>query len=55
MVDILLDGRLKPLFNSEERFKKSSAGQTQEDGEEAEENERLADFEKWPIVEGESN
>ena len=43
---ILLDGRLKPLFDGEERFKKSGAGQTQEDGEETGEKERLADFEK---------
>ena len=43
------------LFDSEERFKKSGAGQTQEDGEEAGENERLADFEKWLMAEGGSN
>ena len=50
------DGRKieAPLFDGEERFKKSGAGQTQEDGEEAGENERLADFEKWLMVE-ESN
>ena len=41
------------LFDGEERFKKSGAGQTQEDGEEAGESERLVAFEKW--VEGESN
>ena len=35
-----------PLFDGEERFKKSDADQTQEDGEEAEENEWLADFER---------
>ena len=43
------------LFDGEERFKKSGAGQMQEDGEEAGENERLADFEKWLMAEGESN
>ena len=43
------------LFDGEERFKKSGAGQTQEDGAEAGENERLADFEKWLMAEGESN
>ena len=43
------------LFDGEERFKKSGAGQTQEDGAEAGKNERLADFEKWLMAEGESN
>ena len=43
------------LFDGEGRFKKSGVGQTQEDGEEAEENERLADFEKWLMAEGKSN
>ena len=40
------------LFDGEERFKKSDADQTQEDGEEAEENEWLADFERWLMAEG---
>ena len=35
-----------PLLDGEERFKKSGADQTQEDGEETGEKERLADFEK---------
>ena len=43
------------FFDGEERFKKSGAGQMQEDGEVARKNERLADFEKWPMAEGESN
>ena len=43
------------LFDGEEQFKKSGAGQKQENGEEAGENERLADFEKWLMAEGESN
>ena len=43
------------LFDGEERFKKSGPSQTQEDGEEAGETERLADFEKWLMAEGESN
>ena len=41
------------LFDGKERFKKSGAGETQKDGEEAGESERLVAFEKW--VEGESN
>ena len=42
------DGRKieAPLLDGEERFKKSGADQTQEDGEETGEKERLADFEK---------
>ena len=43
------------VFDGEERFKKSGAGQTQEDGEEAGENERLADFDMWLMAEEESN
>ena len=43
------------LFDGEERFKKSCAGQMQEDGEEAGENELLANFEKWLMAEGGSN
>jgi len=43
------------LFDGKERFKKSGPGQAYENGEEAEEKERLADFEKWLMAEGESN
>ena len=43
------------LFDGKERFKKSGSGRTQEDGEEAGEKERLADFEEWLMAEGESN
>ena len=43
------------VFDGEERFKKSGAGQTQEDGEEAGENERLAGFDMWLMAEEESN
>ena len=43
------------LFDGKERFKKSGSGQAHEDGEEAAETERLADFEKWLMAEGESN
>ena len=43
------------LFGGEERFRKSGAGQTPEDSEEGGEDERLADFEKWLMAEGESN
>jgi HIV Tat-specific factor 1 len=42
------------VFDGKERFKKSGPGQTHEDGE-AGETERLADFEKWLMAEGESN
>ena len=40
------------LFDGEERYKKSGAGQMQKDGEEAGENERLADFENWLMAKG---
>lgn len=45
------------LFDGKERFKKSGVGQAHEheDGEKAGEEERLADFEKWLMAEGESN
>lgn len=43
------------LFDGKERFKKSGAGQTQEDNGEEGEKERLVDFEKWLMEEGESN
>ena len=43
------------LFDGKERFKKSGHSQLQEDGGEADEEERLADFESWLMAEGESN
>lgn len=43
------------LFDGKERFKKSGPNRTQEDGEEAGEKERLADFEEWLMAEGEIN
>jgi HIV Tat-specific factor 1 len=43
------------LFDGKERFKKSGPGLAHEVGGEAEEKERLADFEKWLMEEGESN
>jgi HIV Tat-specific factor 1 len=43
------------LFDGKERFKKSGPSQVHEDGEEAGETERLADFEEWLMAEGEGN
>ena len=43
------------LFDGKERFNKSGPSRTQEDGEEAGEKERLADFEEWLMAEGEIN
>ena len=44
------------LFDGKERFKKSGMGQAREDdGGEAGEKERLEDFEKWLMAEGETN
>lgn len=43
------------LFDGKERFKKSGASQTHEDDGEEGEKERLVDFEKWLMEEGESN
>jgi len=42
------------LFGGKERFKKSGVGQAHEDGGEADEEDRLADFENWLMAEGES-